>query len=83
MTKLKYTLLALSVIGLQACGGGGGGGGTPALSLESVQGVYDTTTYSGSGLGGATQAVRPRPARAGSLSHRHAAQAVAVGTVHP
>lgn len=26
MTKLKYTLLALSVIGLQACGGGGGGG---------------------------------------------------------
>ena len=66
MTKLKYTLLALSVIGLQACGGGGGGGGTPALSLESVQGVYDTTTYSGSGLGGATQAVRAVVLRDGS-----------------
>lgn len=57
MTKLKKTLLALSVIGLQACGGGGGSS-TPALSLESVQGVYDTTVYSGSGLGDATKAVR-------------------------
>lgn len=57
MNKLKKTVLALSVIGLQACGGGGGGG-SPALSLDSVQGVYDTTAYSGSGLGGATQAVR-------------------------
>jgi len=59
MKQLKKTLLALTVIGLQACGGGGGGGGsTPPLSLDTVQGVYDTTTYSGSGLGGATQAVR-------------------------
>ena len=52
MKQLKKTLLALTVIGLQACGGGGGGGGsTPPLSLDTVQGVYDTTTYSGSGLG--------------------------------
>lgn len=60
MNQFKKTLLALTVIGLQACGGGGGGGGssTPPLSLDTVQGVYDTTTYSGSGLGGATQAVR-------------------------
>ena len=47
MKQLKKTLLALTVIGLQACGGGGGGGGsTPPLSLDTVQGVYDTTTYS-------------------------------------
>lgn len=59
MTKLKNTLLALSIIGLQACGGGGGGGSsTPVLSLGSVQGVYDTTAYSGSGLGDATKAAR-------------------------
>ncbi|MDD3328151.1 MAG: hypothetical protein PHW25_13810 [Zoogloea sp.] len=66
MTKLKNTLLALSVIGLQACGGGGGGDSTPALSLDSVQGVYDTTAYSGSGLGAATQAVRAVVLRDGS-----------------
>lgn len=65
MTKLTNTLLALSVIGLQACGGGGGGGASsstaatpPALSLDTVQGVYDTTAYNGSGLGAATHAVR-------------------------
>lgn len=52
--KKLCTLAALT--GLTACGGGGGG--DAPLNLATVQGVWDTTTYSGTGLGGSTLGVR-------------------------
>lgn len=52
--KKLCTLAALT--GLTACGGGGGG--DAPLNLATVQGVWDTTTYSGTGLGSSTLGVR-------------------------
>ncbi len=52
--KKLCTLAALT--GLTACGGGGGG--DAPLNLATVQGVWDTTTYTGTGLGSSTLGVR-------------------------
>lgn len=56
MNQLKKVCMLAAVAGLTACGGGGGG--DAPLDLATVQGVWDTTTYSGSGLGSSTLGVR-------------------------
>lgn len=63
-TLMKTALLAALVTGLHGCGGGGGDSAAATepvvapLALDTVQGVWDTTTYSGNTLGSETQSVR-------------------------
>jgi hypothetical protein len=56
MKNVKTVCLIAALAGLYGCGGGGGG--SASLNLASVQGVWDSASYSGTDLGTATKAVR-------------------------
>mgnify|MGYP000885681142 FL=1 len=56
MKNVKTVCLIAALAGLYGCGGGGGG--SASLDLASVQGVWDSSSYSGTDLGSATKAVR-------------------------
>jgi hypothetical protein len=56
MKNVKTVCLIAALAGLYGCGGGGGG--SSSLNLASVQGVWDSSSYSGTDLGTATKAVR-------------------------
>jgi hypothetical protein len=56
MKNVKTVCLIAALAGLYGCGGGGGG--SASLNLASVQGVWDSSSYSGTDLGAATKAVR-------------------------
>ena len=56
MKNVKTVCLIAALAGLYGCGGGGGG--SSSLDLATAQGIWDSSSYSGTDLGSATKAVR-------------------------
>ncbi|MBP7393006.1 MAG: hypothetical protein KA945_04125 [Zoogloea sp.] len=58
MKNVKTACLIAALTGLYGCGGGGGGGGSTSMNLETAQGIWDSSSYSGTDLGASTKAIR-------------------------
>ena len=56
MKNVKTACLIAALTGLYGCGGGGGG--SSSLDLTSLQGVWDSSSLTGTDLGANTKAVR-------------------------
>ena len=57
MKNVKTACLIAALTGLYGCGGGGGGGGSTSMNLETAQGIWDSSSYSGTDLGKAIRSV--------------------------
>lgn len=56
MKNVKTVCLIAALAGLYGCGGGGGG--SASLDLATAQGIWDSSSYSGTDLGANTKAIR-------------------------